>query len=140
MKKWLAGIGAFIVLLAIIGSMNDDQKTGVAEEKTTEATPESTKQETNTSDINTSESSSQPADPDSEEKKEVTMKKFKKIKNGMSYEEVVRIIGFEGTEMSSSEVAGIKTVMYSWQNEDGSNMNAMFQNNKLTSKAQFGLK
>jgi hypothetical protein len=38
------------------------------------------------------------------------------------------------------ELAGIKTVMYSWQNPDGSNMNAMFQDDKLVSKAQFMLK
>ena len=30
--------------------------------------------------------------------------------------------------------------MYMWQNSDGSNMNAMFQNDKLVNKAQFGLK
>jgi hypothetical protein len=30
--------------------------------------------------------------------------------------------------------------MYSWQNDDASNMNAIIQNNKLKSKAQFGLK
>jgi hypothetical protein len=30
--------------------------------------------------------------------------------------------------------------MYAWQNADGSNMNAMFQNDRLISKAQFGLR
>jgi hypothetical protein len=79
-------------------------------------------------------------EPAVKEKDEVTMEEFKKIKNGMTYEEVVEIIGFEGTEMSSTEIGGIKTIMYSWQNDDGSNMNAMFQNNKLNTKAQFGLK
>ncbi|WP_232337641.1 DUF3862 domain-containing protein [Thermoactinomyces sp. CICC 23799] len=79
-------------------------------------------------------------EPAVKEKDEVTMEEFKKIKNGMTYEEVVKIIGFEGTEMSSTEIGGIKTIMYSWQNDDGSNMNAMFQNNKLNTKAQFGLK
>jgi len=29
--------------------------------------------------------------------------------------------------------------MYQWVNPGGSNMNAMFQNNKLIEKAQFGL-
>ncbi len=35
---------------------------------------------------------------------------------------------------------GIKTVMHQWMNSDGSNMNAMFQNDKLVQKAQFGLR
>jgi hypothetical protein len=30
--------------------------------------------------------------------------------------------------------------MYSWQNDSGSNMNAMFQNGKLVNKAQLGLR
>lgn len=37
-------------------------------------------------------------------------------------------------------MASIETVMYQWVNRNGSNMNAMFQNNKLVQKAQFGLK
>ncbi|RAL21426.1 DUF3862 domain-containing protein [Thermoflavimicrobium daqui] len=135
MKKWLLGIGAFIVIAAMIGAMNDDGKTSTVEETTQAATSESSSQENSTP-----EPSSQPVEQNATENKEVTMEKFKQIKSGMSYEEVVKIIGFEGTEMSSNELAGIKTVMYSWQNDDGSNMNAMFQNNKLNSKAQFGLK
>lgn len=43
--------------------------------------------------------------------------------------------------MSSSEMAGYKTVMLMWTGTSmGANMNAMFQNDKLVSKAQFGLK
>jgi len=34
----------------------------------------------------------------------------------------------------------IVTVMYQWQNRDGSNMNAMFQNDSLMCKAQYGLR
>jgi hypothetical protein len=79
-------------------------------------------------------------EPEVKEKDEATMEEFKKIKNGMTHEEAVKITGFEGTEMSSTEIGGIKTVMYSWENDDGSNMNAMFQSNKLNTKAQFGLK
>ena len=30
--------------------------------------------------------------------------------------------------------------MYSWQNGNGSNMNAMFQGDRLVNKAQFGLR
>lgn len=80
------------------------------------------------------------SDPEPELNDEVTMEKYNQIKNGMSYKKVVEIIGFEGEELSQSDVAGIKTIMYQWVNDDGSNMNATFQNNKLQTKAQFGLK
>ncbi len=58
---------------------------------------------------------------------------------GMTYPEVVGILGEAGEEMSRNELAGITTVMYSWKRFGGANMNAMFQNGKLISKAQFGL-
>jgi len=60
----------------------------------------------------------------------------------MSYSQVVSILGSQGTEMSSSDIAGYSTVMYSWDGEGGfgANMNATFQNGELVSKAQFGLK
>jgi hypothetical protein len=69
----------------------------------------------------------------------VTKAEFDRIRDGMSYEEVAKIIGASGEVLSSSDVAGYKTIMYSWTNSNGSNMNAMFQNGKLTQKAQFGL-
>lgn len=70
----------------------------------------------------------------------VTMANFNKIKNGMRYEEVVKILGKEGEVLSETEAGGYKTVMYKWDGEGFSNLNAMFQNGKLISKAQFGLK
>ena len=62
------------------------------------------------------------------------------IQTGMSYEQVQGIIGSEGEEISRSNIAGYSTVMYSWKNWNGSNMNAMFQNDQLVTKAQFGLR
>lgn len=77
----------------------------------------------------------------------ITKSKYDGIREGMSYEEVVKILGVRGNEVSSSYMEGIPgvmesvtTKMYEWQNRDGSNMNAMFQNNKLVSKAQYGLR
>ena len=69
----------------------------------------------------------------------VTKAEFDQIREGMSYEEAARIIGASGELQSSSEIAGYRTVMYSWMNSNGSNMNAMFQNGRLINKAQFGL-
>lgn len=77
----------------------------------------------------------------------VTFAKYNQITNGMTYEQVVAIIGKQGEEMSRNHIDGVQgvmasidTVMYQWMNGNGSNMNAMFQNNKLMQKAQFGLK
>ena len=70
----------------------------------------------------------------------VTMAEYSRIQDGMSYEQARGIIGATGEEQSRSEIAGFTTVMYSWMNSNGSNMNAMFQNDALVQKAQFGLK
>jgi hypothetical protein len=63
----------------------------------------------------------------------------------MTYSEVVQILGQSGTEISRSSIAGITTVMYQWNagglaGLSGGNMNAMFQDGRLVSKAQFGLR
>ena len=71
----------------------------------------------------------------------VTLSEFRRVQAGMSYPEVVGIIGERGEEMSRTSIPGLPTtVMYGWQNPDGSNMNAMFQGGSLIQKAQFGLR
>jgi hypothetical protein len=70
----------------------------------------------------------------------VTMSEYSQVQNGMSYSQVANIIGDPGRETTRSEVAGFTTVGYSWQNSDGSNMQAMFQNGALITKAQAGLR
>ena len=69
----------------------------------------------------------------------VTRSEYERIREGMTYRQVVEIIGANGEEQSRSNLAGITTVMYSWMNANGSNMNAIFQNDQLVQKAQFGL-
>lgn len=71
----------------------------------------------------------------------VTKAEYDQIRVGMYYGDVLSIIGSQGEELSRSDLAGYTTVMYSWTNKDGSNsnMNAMFQNYKLVTKAQLGL-
>ena len=72
---------------------------------------------------------------------QITLAKYNQLKDDMTYTEVIKILGKPGTEISSSSVGGIKTVMIQWEADSfGANMNAMFQNGKLVSKAQFGLK
>ncbi len=77
----------------------------------------------------------------------ITNNKYSMIETDMSYSQVVAIIGAEGEELSRNRMEGVPgvmeavdTVMYQWMNSNGSNMNAMFQNDKLVQKAQFGLK
>lgn len=69
----------------------------------------------------------------------ITMEKYKQLQSGMSYQQVITILGKEGEELSRNDMAGYTTVMYQWSEGFG-NMNAMFQNNHLVQKAQFGLK
>jgi hypothetical protein len=71
----------------------------------------------------------------------VTMEKYSRVEPGMTYDQVVKILGQPDQELSRSEMAGITTVMYMWNGTSvGGNMNAMFQSGKLVNKAQFGLK
>jgi hypothetical protein len=70
----------------------------------------------------------------------VTMNEFARLHTGMTYQQAMETIGTPGSEISRNEIAGISTVMYGWNNSDGSNMNAMFQNGELIQKSQFGLK
>jgi GYF domain 2/Domain of Unknown Function with PDB structure (DUF3862) len=69
----------------------------------------------------------------------VTRQKYDQIHEGMTYQQVRNIIGSSGEELSESDIAGMTTVMYSWTNSNASIMNAMFQNDRLISKSQFGL-
>ncbi|MBZ6441747.1 DUF3862 domain-containing protein [Paenibacillus polymyxa] len=73
----------------------------------------------------------------------ITKAKYNKIKNGMTYEEVAKIIGGPGEALSEVGEKGDKyyTVMYSYKGEGGlgANANFTFQGNKLQAKAQFGL-
>src|SRR5262245_57531590 len=56
---------------------------------------------------------------------------FGRILEGMTYEEVVGIIGTSGELIISNEIGRIKTLTYSWKNPNGSDIHAIFQNGKL---------
>lgn len=57
----------------------------------------------------------------------------------MTIQQVFSLIG-EGEEIASSSFSDTEIVSYQWMNSDGGNIIAMFENGKLTSKAQAGLK
>jgi hypothetical protein len=120
-----------LVLLTSLGGGNDDETAatgtttttaaGAVAESTTTAAPTTTTAPKN--------------------KPEMSMAEFTALQTGMTYEEAVALIGGPGVEQSRSELAGTTTVMYMWEGSSlGANANAMFQDNKLISKAQFGLK
>ncbi|CRI63947.1 conserved membrane hypothetical protein [Thiocapsa sp. KS1] len=71
----------------------------------------------------------------------VTLSQYSRVETGMSYDQVIKILGRPDQELSRSEMAGYVTVMYMWRGVTaGANMNAMFQNDALINKAQFGLR
>lgn len=76
----------------------------------------------------------------SSESQLVTMAEYNQIYDGMSYADVVIIIGSHGEELSRSSTADYTITMYAWTNKNGSNMTAMFENGKLTTKSQLGLR
>ncbi len=76
----------------------------------------------------------------------VSQAQYQQIQHGMSYSQVANIIGWAGEELANVRTdilpgvtPSVDTRMYSWNNGDGSSMNAMFQNDRLISKGQFGL-
>lgn len=72
----------------------------------------------------------------------ITLDEYNAIENGMSYDEVVEIIGSEGTSTSeaSSGDYSIKIITWYGNGMAGSNANVTFTNDKVTGKAQIGLK
>lgn len=71
----------------------------------------------------------------------ITLEEYNKIENGMSYDEVVSIVGSPGTENVSSGSGSYTIKMYSWEGNGmiGSNANVTFTNGSVSGKAQFGL-
>lgn len=123
-KKWWFWVIVAVVVIAIGTSSNtDNNSTNNAETPVVETdSKESPKVEKNSPKISKEE--------------------FEALETGITYEEAVAIIGGEGELSSQVDVAGYDTKMYTWKGEGsmGANANATFQNNSLTSKAQFGLK
>ncbi len=71
---------------------------------------------------------------------DISKAKFDKIKIGMSYDEVVEIIGSKGTQKSSSTIGKTQLEFYQWSGEDYSAIYGNFRNGELSSKRQYKLK
>mgnify|MGYP006302654863 CR=1 FL=1 len=73
------------------------------------------------------------------DKSSYTMEEYNRIKTGMSYEKVVGILGAGGKVISRAKTDVYRTTVYSWQNQNGSNLTVKFRNGKVISKDQDGL-
>lgn len=78
---------------------------------------------------------------------DITYIQYDRVKPGMSYDDVFKVLGRHGKEVSRVEMPNgeggtITTVMFVWENAGltGANMNVTIQSRKVISKAQFGLK
>ena len=70
----------------------------------------------------------------------LTMEKFNKIENGMSYSDVVDIIGCDGTLSTESSYEDSSMKIYYWYAKNGvANGTFSFMNDSLTAKSQIGL-
>lgn len=71
----------------------------------------------------------------------ITLDEFNQIQAGMTYDEVVEIIGSEGTVMSTTTFMDTTCTIYYWYAEDGiANANVTFTNDVVDGKAQIGLR
>jgi hypothetical protein len=70
-----------------------------------------------------------------------SLSEFYDLRPGMTYSEVRKVIGCEGEVISQVELAGVNTVMVGWDGVGsfGANMHVMFQDNRMITRAQFGL-
>lgn len=83
--------------------------------------------------------------PSSGNKPTISKAEFDRITTGMTYEEVVEIIGSKGEVLSDTDLgfgSEYRTAIYMWEGEGqtGANANITFQGGKVISKAQMWLK
>lgn len=71
---------------------------------------------------------------------QLTMEQFRQLKAKMPKSEVERILGGPGTEVSSSSGGGMTFSVYKWEGEDYKTVIVSFQDDKVISKSQVGLK
>jgi hypothetical protein len=72
----------------------------------------------------------------------VSAAQFAQLHVGLTYAEVIAVIGCAGEVMVDHSAGRPPTMMYGWQGHGipGANMNAMFQDGRLTMKRQFGIR
>lgn len=131
-KRWWFWLIVVIVIIAIAGSgtsgSNSNSSSSTAASNSTDAVQ---------TDNGSSESTG--ATDNEEDSGNINAEKFAAIEQGMSYEEVVDIIGSEGVEQSTSTVGDITTTIYDWDSDSWGNASVTFQNDKVVNKTQIGV-
>lgn len=131
--KNLFNLGFVVLLLVVLGCSCQEKLQELANQsKPAPSTSPST--------ANTSSSPTSTSSPSSSTKTSLSLDKYNQIKNGMSYKEVVAIIGSEGTETMSSGEGKYKVTSYQWKAENYEYIYAVFMGDKLSSKTQANLK
>jgi hypothetical protein len=127
MKKFLKIIGIGFGIIIVMGVVAMFTAGGETEPASSEPKTEKTDTETAT------------------KEKDIVKKpgkaEFEQVKNGMTIEEVEKILG-PGSMDAESESGNVKIQMYSWQAKGdlGANITVSFMNGKVDTKAQFGIK
>jgi hypothetical protein len=72
----------------------------------------------------------------------VSLSQFSRLTSGMTYGQVVRVLGCAGLEMNTVEHPGFVTITYYWTGRGAgdASMSAVIQNNLLMSVYQTGLR
>ncbi|WP_329886710.1 hypothetical protein [Pseudoramibacter faecis] len=131
--KWIIlGVVALFLIIGLAGGGGDGGSSSSKKSSASKSTASESGQ-------------TQAASTKPKKKAVATMDKYNKIQNNMSYAQVKAIMGFDGTEQGSSNVSAggitMEVKIYDWEGEDlGANMTVSFQNDKVISKAQIGLK
>ena len=134
-KRWWFWVFAMFVTVIIIGSLNNN--TQVANNEVQQlANDELEVQQTEQSQV-----------PSERTSTKLTLEKYNRIQNGMSYAEVIEIIGSEGEVEAELGTRGdpFHTISYRYMGNQvnggiGANASFMFQGGKLEMKAQIGLR
>lgn len=71
---------------------------------------------------------------------DLSMAKYEQLQTGLSYAEVVKIIGSEGSQTSSSSSGSYKTTTYKWEGDKNARIYVIFKDDKIQSKSQSNLK
>lgn len=71
----------------------------------------------------------------------ISYDEYAKIEPGMTYDQVIKIIGSPGKELSRASLGDYESIVIMWdgEGEKGANANITFQNGKVMAKAQVGL-
>ncbi|HHY66103.1 MAG TPA: DUF3862 domain-containing protein [Alicyclobacillus sp.] len=134
-KRWwvwaLAVVVVIIVAASVSGGKNQSSNSSAQPQRQSQSQPQPQAQ---------SQSSPQKQEAPKNSSK-ITKEEFDKIQTGMTYDQVVQIIGGPGELLSEAGDGEYKMQMYKWDGEKGfgSNANVSFQGGKVVAKAQLGL-